>query len=168
MPALDNSFLTASTILKLETTFLTSMSHWLPSPSTYTYTYTHQLLEENGEGQGEKGNIFGSEKGRDSKRQRERQMRLHVPWGCALVPALSHTTSVCQHFDQAGTQLTSWEHWWNGCTIAFIHLRGMTQREQIVRFSGSFLVFYFSLCVCTFLGKGCCACSENPNVFHLL
>lgn len=65
MPALDNSFLIASTILKLETTFLTSMSHWLSSPSTYAYTYTRQLLEENGEGQGEKGNIFGSEKGRD-------------------------------------------------------------------------------------------------------
>jgi len=40
------------------------MSHQLPSSSTYTYT--HQLLEEKGEGQGEKGNIFGSERGRDT------------------------------------------------------------------------------------------------------
>lgn len=70
MPALDNSFLTAFTILKLETTFLAWMSHWLPSPSTYTYTYTHQLLEEKGEGQGEKGSIFGSEKGMDSERDK--------------------------------------------------------------------------------------------------
>lgn len=37
MPVLDNSFLTASTILMLETTFLTQMSHQLPSPS-HTHT----------------------------------------------------------------------------------------------------------------------------------
>lgn len=67
------------------------MSHWLPSPSTYTYT--HQLLKEKGEEQGEKGNIFGREKGRDSEGQRERQIN---EIACALERNRGQVTASAQ------------------------------------------------------------------------
>lgn len=67
------------------------MSHWLAPPK---HIIIHQLLEEKGEGQGEKGSISGSEKGRDLEGEREKEETNEI--ACALERNRGQVTASAQ------------------------------------------------------------------------